>query len=241
MKTRPLTSAMSTCRVRPPAIAATAWSRSSGMPASFAKWLSVPSGSTPSGMSVPATAAAAVLIVPSPPAATSASTPAASAASVQWRSISSGATARILASMPCASNSGRSLSALSSPNEPPPRLMITRTFNRCGSIRSWWADAEGAELVPLGIAKIAAVEGAIALLAAHAGGAAVHDQRHHVAVADGGGLAIVRPRDGDARLPPAAAVEGEAARQLHQPVGPDQVEQGIVEAPRLVEIVGADR
>ena len=49
---------------------AAASSKPSGMPTSLAKWLSVPSGSTPSGTPVPASRPAAQLTLPSPPPTT---------------------------------------------------------------------------------------------------------------------------------------------------------------------------
>jgi hypothetical protein len=51
----------------------------------------------------------------------------------------------IFASIPLAAKSGSSLAALSSPNEPPPRLMTTLTFNRSASCR---LDAGAAGFVP---------------------------------------------------------------------------------------------
>src|SRR5476649_731556 len=92
-KMRPLTSPTSTCAVVPRAMVAMAWSRSSGMFKSLAKWFSVPSGSTPSATPLPASTDATALMVPSPPPATTASTPRASAR----------VAAAIISSPPCAS------------------------------------------------------------------------------------------------------------------------------------------
>src|SRR4051812_6519924 len=227
------------------------------MPASRAKWLSVPIGRTPGGTSVSATAAAAVLIVPSPPAATRAVAPVALATSAQWRSSSPGSTSRTSGSTPVPSNASR-IRASAPSAEPPPRLTITTTFNR--GDRSRRADPESAELVAVGIAEIGAVEGAVAVLAPNPGRtfvasaqlkrpgvepvdllARVHHQRHHVAVSGHRGRLVVRPGDGDARLAPRHPVEGEAALHLDQARGADLGEQGVVEAARAVEIVSPER
>src|SRR6185295_4993713 len=70
MNTRPFTSPTSMSRVLPPSAMRTAARASSGTPISRAKWFSVPTGSTASGMGVPTSAEATALTVPSPPAAT---------------------------------------------------------------------------------------------------------------------------------------------------------------------------
>src|SRR5688500_17347496 len=72
--------------IRPRASAATASLRSSGMFRSLAKWLCVPSGSTPNDLSLPATMSAMVLIVPSPP-------PAMITSALSWREASRAAAA----------------------------------------------------------------------------------------------------------------------------------------------------
>src|SRR5688572_14313476 len=68
-KIRPFTSPMSRSVTRPRASAATAASSSRGTESSLAKWLCVPSGSTPNATGPPARAFAMVFSVPSPPPA----------------------------------------------------------------------------------------------------------------------------------------------------------------------------
>src|SRR4029079_14038932 len=65
--TRPVTSPTSNSSVRPPALSRNARARSVDRPRSRAKWFSVPSGSTPSAMPVPASTEATALMVTSPP------------------------------------------------------------------------------------------------------------------------------------------------------------------------------
>ena len=78
-KMRPFTSPASMRRGLPRSVFTTAAAMSSGMARSRAKWLSVPSGITPSVLAVPASTPATVLTVPSPPAATTSFAPVAMA------------------------------------------------------------------------------------------------------------------------------------------------------------------
>src|SRR3954470_2898096 len=112
---RPFTSPTSTSSVRPAAMSRTACAMSSDTPRSLAKWLSVPSGSTPSAMPVPASTDATALTVPSPPPATMSGGLA--RASRNASSISSAPVVgdRIFALIPASRNKTSSLAAWSAP------------------------------------------------------------------------------------------------------------------------------
>ena len=101
------------------------------MPASRAKWLSVPKGRIPRGRSRPASAAAAALTVPSPPPTTTASSSRVDAASAKASGRSAGAVSRTSAWMPWASSAVSIWRFSVAPGTafavPPPGLTITRT------------------------------------------------------------------------------------------------------------------
>src|SRR6478752_7679682 len=128
MNILPFISATSTRRCLPPAISLAASPRSLGMPRSRAKWLSVPKGSTPSTVSVPASAEAAALIVPSPPPTITKGSP--RLAMVLQRTAQSPPPMSVsFASIPAARNASATLSAifLSAVNAPPSRFSRTGT------------------------------------------------------------------------------------------------------------------
>src|SRR3954470_990889 len=261
---RPLTSATSMARTWPAAITAAASPISTGISASRARWLRVPSGTMPSGRSLPARWPAAQLIVPSPPPATTASSPGAAAASSKAAKIPSAEISLMSASTPASAKAARSRVSSSSPSPlkvPPLRLTITLTFIANGNpFPSGGANPEGAEFVPLWVAEIGAVKGLRPFLAAQARRpfvaaaeldrlvvegvdlvAAVHHDRGHIAVAGPRRFAVIRLGDRHCRLAPGGSVHGEILAELHQSAGADRAEQRVVEGARPSEVVAAQR
>jgi hypothetical protein len=134
MKQVPFSSPRSTARRSPRAIASTAFSISSGMPRSLAKWLNVPSGRMPSAVSVPRSTSASALRVPSPPPPTSSGGLARIASRAATSSASPLLTQLTCTARPCSPKSFCSRSFTSSGWPPPAVALMTTGIGRaCGA------------------------------------------------------------------------------------------------------------
>ena len=130
--TRPLTSARSTARLGRRRSPGPRRRCRCGRPRSLAKWLSVPSGSTPNSTPLSASIAATVPTVPSPPPTTTASSSPLCAAALACSAscwISAPGTNRMSAVIPCFVNAAARSSLATPPARtvPPSALTITRT------------------------------------------------------------------------------------------------------------------